>query len=557
MAVAAAVAVTGILGGGATTIAMCEHVRDPKTYTCKHDEDVVEIQKDSMTSFAKTVDLRMDKHRPQFHFSPKRHWMNDPNGMVYYDGEYHLFYQYYPGDKNTSTQIGDDNYPGPIHWGHAISTDLVHWKDLPIALSPDEKGYIFSGSAVVDWKNTSGFGKDNQPPLVAIFTYHDKVKEEAGVKDDFETQGLAFSNDNGRNWIKFEENPVIKNPGVRDFRDPKVFWHTGSAKWVMVLAVNDHLKFYGSPDLRKWELLSEFGKGKGSHDGVWECPDLFPLKDEHGKEHWVLLESMNPGNPNGGSGLQYFIGHFDGKHFTLNDNFDKLLARQGSVWLDAGADNFAGVTWSDIPEEDGRRIFIGWMSNGAYSLVVPTEAWRGTMTIPWTLELHTADGVPLLNGSPVAEFNKLHTGEDLPISSVAATNLPATALADISMQFDVTKGKNPGFKISNGKGEFIHFFYNTMDGQLNFDRGQSGAIAFSKDFPRLHKKRRTSKAPVMSVRVILDISSIEIFVDGGQDVFTELFFPTELYSKLEVTSEGDGEVLLEGKMKAVKRIWGE
>jgi fructan beta-fructosidase len=488
-----------------------------------------------------------EKHRPQFHFSPENNWMNDPNGMVYYEGEYHLFYQYYP----------DGNKWGPMHWGHAISTDLVIWEHLPIALYPDELGYIFSGSAVVDWKNTSGFGRDNQPPLVAIYTYHDMDKEKAGVEDDYQTQAIAYSNDKGRTWTKYEGNPVIKNPGIRDFRDPKVFWHTGSAQWVMVVAVKDHLQFYGSPDLKNWVLLSKFGEDKGSHDGVWECPDLFPLKDENGIEHWVLLENMNPGNPNGGSGLQYFIGQFDGKQFTLNGNFNKLLASQGSVWLDAGADNYAGVTWSDIPASDGRRIFIGWMSNWAYAQVVPTEVWRSAMTIPWSLQLHTVAGVVLLKGSPVVEFNKLHTDRIMPISSVAATNLPASALADMTMNFDVAKGKNPGFKISNGKGEFIHFYYDTADGHLYFDRRQSGEVAFSEAFPLLHKKRRTSKAPVLSVRAILDVSSIEIFVDGGQDVFTEIFFPSELYSKLEVVSEGHEEVLLDGKMIEVKRIWGE
>jgi len=224
--------------------------------------------------------------RPQFHFTPQSGWMNDPNGMVYYEGEYHLFYQYYP----------DSTVWGPMHWGHAVSKDMIRWERLPIALYPDSLGYIFSGSAVIDWRNTSGLGTEQTPAMVALFTYHDPVGEQEG-RIDFQTQGIAYSVDKGRTWTKYDRNPVLPNPGIRDFRDPKVSWNEESHQWVMTLAVKDHIEFYGSPDLKQWNKLSEFGKSIGAHGGVWECPDLFPLKDEQGNTRWVLFVSINPGGP--------------------------------------------------------------------------------------------------------------------------------------------------------------------------------------------------------------------------------------------------------------------
>ena len=289
-----------------------------------------------------------EQHRPQFHFSPPGHWMNDPNGMVFYEGEYHFFYQHYP----------DSSVWGPMHWGHAVSADLVHWQQLPIALYPDALGYIFSGSAVVDWNNTSGLGQNGKPPLVAMFTYHNMAAEKAGRKD-CESQGIAYSNDRGRTWTKYAANPVLPNPGNRkDFRDPKVIWEEVSRQWVVALAVGDHIEFWGSPDLKKWSHLSDFGKDLGAHGGVWECPDLFPMAvDKSGgdfksppdspQQQWVLIVNLNPGGPNGGSGTQYFVGDFDGKNFTLDADFAKYVPKGKGVWLDLGKDNYAVVTWSD------------------------------------------------------------------------------------------------------------------------------------------------------------------------------------------------------------------
>lgn len=314
-----------------------------------------------------------EKYRPQYHFSPESGWMNDPNGLVFYDGEYHLFYQYYP----------DSTVWGPMHWGHAVSTDLFSWTHLPVALYPDSLGYIFSGSAVSDIYNTSGFGDGTTPPLIAVFTYHNSELERKG-NNEFQSQGIAWSNDRGRTWKKFQGNPVLPNPGIRDFRDPKVFRHDASGKWIMILAVHDRVHIYSSPDLKNWSFESEFGESAGSHGGVWECPDLFPLTvTGTSSSKWVMLVSINPGGPNGGSVTQYFTGEFDGHKFIPDD----IAAK----WMDMGTDNYAGVTWSGIPEQDGRKILIGWMSNWNYATVVPSSLWRSAMTIPRELTLYEMD----------------------------------------------------------------------------------------------------------------------------------------------------------------------
>src|ERR1700759_37504 len=324
-----------------------------------------------------------EQYRPQIHFSPPAHWMNDPNGLLFYEGTYHLFYQYYP--KATVW--------GPMHWGHAISTDLINWKNQPVALYPDSVGLIFSGSAVVDYNNTSGFGKNGKPPLVAIFTHHDQAKEKDG-KNDTENESLAYSNDGGKTWTKYQHNPVLKNPGISDFRDPNVMWYAPGKKWVMSLETKDRLTFYSSKDLKSWTKESEFGEHLGAHGGVWECPDLFPLTAADGKKLWVLIVNINPGGPAGGSATQYFTGDFDGKTFTPN--------RTDTRWLDEGTDEYAGVTWHNT---GNRRIFLGWMSNWSYATVVPTSPWRSACTVPRELGLFTYLGHMYLKSAPVTQLN--------------------------------------------------------------------------------------------------------------------------------------------------------
>lgn len=500
-----------------------------------------------------------EPHRPQFHFSPREKWMNDPNGMVFYDGEYHLFYQYYP----------DSTVWGPMHWGHAVSRDMVHWEHLPIALYPDSLGYIFSGSAAVDWNNTSGFGSESsgdEPPLVAIFTYHNMPAEKAGRKD-FQYQGIAYSNDKGRNWAKYAGNPVIPNTsGIRDFRDPKVFWHEDTKQWIMVFAAKDQVKFWASKDLKKWEHLSDFGKDQGSHGGVWECPDLFPLKVEGSDEtKWVLLLSINPGGPNGGSATQYFVGHFDGKKFSLDESFAPSVTGENAVWLDHGRDNYAGVSWSDVPAADGRRLFIGWMSNWDYAQVVPTTAWRSAMTLPRSLELRKTKAGYRLFSQPVRELTALRANARTLEPGEIQRHLDLTqktglspAQMELILEFEPLAGPPADFgvELSNGKGERYRVGYDAAKNQFYSDRTQAGQHGFSEKFAAaVHTAPRLSGDKTIRFHLFFDVASAELFADGGSAVITDIFFPAETFGAAKIYVNKGRVNLARGETWALKRIW--
>lgn len=501
-----------------------------------------------------TTALFTEKHRPQFHFSPKEKWTNDPNGMVYFDGEYHLFYQHYP----------DSTVWGPMHWGHAVSRDLVHWEHLPIALYPDSLGYIFSGSAVVDWKNTTGFGQDGSPPLVAMFTYHDPVAAEAG-SDNHQSQAIAYSNDRGRTWTKYEGNPVIPNPGnIRDIRDPKVIWDDDSGQWIVVLAVGDHAEFWGSPDLKTWKKLSEFGKTLGAHGGVWECPDLFPMTVEGtGEKMWVLIINLNPGNPNGGSGTQYFVGQFDGQSFTPGSAFLPYVQKGNGVWIDYGKDNYAGVTWSDAP--DGRRLLIGWMSNWQYANKVPTEAWRNAMTIPWSLTLNKTDEGYRLFPQPVKELQALRAATFTLDKTEIDASLGLTEqlgfsprLSEMELEFSLPESTTGSFgvELSNAKGESYRIGFNLATNQFFSDRTKAGDASFSEDFARQPSVApRASKDRTLHMHLFFDVASAELFADKGATVMTEIFFPTEDFNQIRLFAEDGKAELLRGAVYQLKGIW--
>lgn len=478
-----------------------------------------------------------EPYRPQFHFTPAKMWMNDPNGMVYYEGEYHLFYQHYP----------DANVWGPMHWGHAVSRDMVHWEHLPIALYPDSLGYIFSGSAVVDWNNTSGFGVNGQPPLVAIFTHHLMEGERAG-RTDFQYQSIAYSTDKGRTWTKYAANPVVPNMHkIKDFRDPKVIWDEGSKQWVMVFAAHDHVMFWGSPDLKNWTYLSNFGKEYGTHGGVWECPDLFPMTVEGtGEKRWVLLQSLNPGAANGGSGTQYFVGDFDGKNFTLDPGFAPYVTAGKAVWLDHGRDNYAGVTWSDIPKSDGRRLFLGWMSNWDYAQVVPTEAWRSATTLPRQLVLkNLADGLRLVS-LPVKELQTLRAKSYLIENQILESSLDLTeklgfspSLTELEIEVEIPEGTTTDFAIvlSNAMGEAYRVGFDAGSNQFYSNRTKAGVAGFSDKFAaKRHTAQRISNGNTIQLHLFFDLSSCELFADGGEVVMTDIFFPTAAFNKLTLTS---------------------
>lgn len=487
-----------------------------------------------------------EPYRPQIHFSPQAHWINDPNGMVFSNGQYHLFYQYYP----------DSSVWGPMHWGHAISTDLVHWKHLPIALYPDSLGCIFSGSAVVDANNTSGFGKDGKGPLVVMFTYHDFVGEKAKT-NTFQTQGIAYSNDEGLTWTKYDRNPVIKNPGIRDFRDPKVMWHEASKKWILTLATLKTVTFFSSPDLKTWTKESEFGEGVGEHGAPWECPDLFRLKvDGSDQEKWVLLVSINPGAPNGGSATQYFVGEFDGKVF--HNESPSTEAR----WMDYGKDNYAGVTWSGIPQSDGRRLLIGWMSNWQYARNVPTTVWRGAMTLPREITLKKLEsGEIVLNGYPTSEFDNygpkwsdLQAGEQkLTTSSPASFDLGTADAFDYSVELDISAANQVTVQLANIQNEVFDIVLDKARQQVRINRNQSGETSFSKEFPVAIVAPANIKDKV-SLRLVIDQSSVELFMDGGLLELTNIMYPKEIYNRVNVQSDQEITVI-SSKVRNLTSIW--
>lgn len=478
-----------------------------------------------------------EKYRLQFHFSPPAHWMNDPNGMVYYKGEYHLFYQYYPG--NTVW--------GPMHWGHAISKDLIHWQHLPIALYPDSLGYIFSGSVVVDKNNSSGFQKGSELPLVAVYTYHNMSGEKSG-RNDFQTQGIAYSLDKGRTWKKYANNPVIKNPGAKDFRDPKVMWHEASKHWILTMAAGNEIRFYRSANLKEWELSGTFGKEEGSHGGVWECPDLFEIKTGKGNEtKWVLLVSIGTGAPNGGSGTQYFVGNFDGKTFR-NDNTKQTL-----LWLDYGADNYAGVTWSNAP--GNRRLFLGWMSNWQYAQTVPTQSWRSAMTLPREFSLReTVQGYRLFT-TPIKETEALRTTE--PGTDFISGKEYPFSLGELQLVYDLQKtGSNEfGIELLNSKNESLQIGYDKTKNKYYINRTNLANKSFSKVFPAIHTAPRSSVSEKLTMHLYIDHSSIELFADDGSVVMTDIFFPSENFSSIRTFEKNGASLLSAGKIFELRSIW--
>jgi len=476
-----------------------------------------------------------EKHRPQIHFTPETKWMNDPNGMVYYKGIYHLFYQYFPGGIKW----------GPMHWGHATSKDLVHWDRLPVALYPDSLGLIFSGSAVVDSLNTSGLGRDGKIPLVAIFTHHD-MKGEEEKRSDFQNQSLAYSLDEGKTWTKYTGNPVLKNPGITDFRDPKVSWYPEQKKWVMTLATKNRITFYSSPDLKSWKKESEFGEQLGAHGGVWECPDLFPLT-LNGEKYYVLLISINPGAPNGGSGTQYFIGDFDGNKFTP--------LQSETRWIDYGTDNYAGITWSNT---GSRKVFIGWMNNWTYANQVPTESWRGATTIAREFKLFSDKNGISLRTEPVEELATLAratvnlpkavgTGESKPLNTTSLSGpyklkLQTSSLASFSVVLsNAAKGK-------------LVVGYDKASNRFYIDRREAGNNAFNKEFAKIHYAPRISSGKTISLTLFVDVASVELFADNGLSVMTDVFFPEQPLGLISVQAPA-ALTLKELSYTPLKSIW--
>ena len=507
-------------------------------FSCKEKEEKkVVVTEEIISTYYK------EPYRPQFHFTPEENWMNDPNGLVYHQGVYHLFYQHYP----------EDIVWGPMHWGHAVSKDMLHWEHKPIALYPDEHGDIFSGSAVVDVNNTSGFGTKDNPALVAIFTYHLMEGEQAG-RTDFQTQGIAYSLDNGESWIKYEGNPVIGNPGIKDFRDPKVFWNEKAEMWTMLVVAGNHLQIWNSANLKDWKYVSEFGKNQGAHGGVWECPDLFPLKvDGTDEVKWVLLISINPGAPNGGNGTQYFIGDFDGKSFTSEQEQNK--------WVDLGRDNYAGVTYNNTPNEE--RIFIGWMSNWDYARDTPTEKWRSASTVPRTLSLSKINGQYELLNYPLSSFESLVDSKVVPkdilVPSDGTYEIKLTTDNQSEIRF-TTAHRDFVLSLKNDSKDSLAIAMNGKGKILNFDRRNSGLTDFKANFATGVQEMPIDNLPegAIEIRILLDASSIELFVNQGQYVMTNQIFPRDTYTTLEfLNTSGKALEVSAFSERSVQRIWKE
>jgi fructan beta-fructosidase len=484
------------------------------------------------------AELYTEPFRLQFHFSPARNWTNDPNGLVYYKGEYHLFYQYNP--------FGDTW--GHMSWGHAVSPDLVHWQHLPVALAEENGEMIFSGSAVVDWRNSSGLCRNQDAGdtscLIAIYTGN----------SDHQSQSIAFSNDRGRTWTKYKGNPVI-DLGLRDFRDPKVFRHEADRKWVMVAALpaEHKVRFFGSTDLKRWNVLSDFGSA-GATGGAWECPDLFPLAMNGGQTRWVLSVNINPGGIAGGSGNQYFVGRFDGTKFT-NDN-----PASQTLWADYGMDFYASQSYSDIPPADGRRIWLGWFSNWLYAGKEPTRPWRCAQSIPRVLKLKMIRGSIRLVQQPIAELAALR-GEavHLAAADVTAANRRLGEFQsdsyEIDAEFDSGTADEVGFRLRVGGAEQTLAGCDFRKSEGFIDRAKSGTVNFSGDFAGRHAGPLDLLAHRIKLRIFVDRSSVELFANGGETVISDRIFPSPGSTGLQIYERGGSARVVSLDVWKLKSAW--
>lgn len=494
-----------------------------------------------------------DYYRPSYHFTPLYGWMNDPNGMVYKDGEYHLYFQYNPYGSKW----------GNMHWGHAVSKDLVHWEHLDPAIARDPVGHIFSGSSVVDKKNTAGFGKN---AIIAIYTNN-------SVNHD-EVQCIAYSNDNGRTFTKYEGNPVLTPfDGLKDFRDPKVFWYEKGKCWYMIVSADKETRFYKSKNLKKWDYVSAFGKGLGQQPCQYECPDFFqlPVNGDKNNMKWVMTMNINPGCWFGGSATEYFVGDFDGKQFTCPDAKDVK-------WMDWGKDHYATVTFSNTGD---RVLAITWMSNWQYANLTPFKQNRGANGLPRELKLFENNGKYYLSEDVAPEVYALRKAtrtlaNETVDESKAFASLTAGMDGAFEIEADITPDANgiAGIEISNNKRERTLIYFDMKQGKVVMDRTESGLTDFGKqavphDIELAWDKQLAAEgkqparvvnsinykndfalatwAPLSlcqagkktyHVDIFVDKSSIELFVDGGRIAMTNLVFPVAPYENVKLYAEG-------------------
>lgn len=485
---------------------------------------VREAKDDACWTTIKTSDTfdttNREKYRPAYHHTPLYGWMNDPNGMVYKDGVWHLNYQYNPYGSKWQNMT----------WGHSTSTDLVHWEHHPATIEPNGLGSVFSGSSAVDPTGSAGFGKD---AIVAMYTSAGETQQ----------QSLALSDDNGMTYHIYPGNPVLTLDS--EARDPNMFWDAANNRWVLTLAhaLEHEMLFFTSPDMKEWTLESSFGKGIGAQGGVWECPDLFELTiDGTGEKKWVLLCNLNPGGIFGGSATQYFVGDFDGKKFTADTDSDGNIPTK---WLDFGKDHYATVSWSDAP--DNRRTAIGWMSNWQYAAEVPTMQFRSANTLPREIGLFkAADGQIYASSTPSPELIALRDrlvakkdGFNIG-TKPRQINLPSAndGICEILVNLSVGKADSINLVLGNAKGEHVTLTYNAESKTLSFDRRESGITDFSQDFPAVTAAPTFDTDGKLSLRIFIDRSSIEVFEANGKFAMTNLVFPTIPYSTLSISADG-------------------
>lgn len=488
-------------------------------------------------SLTDTFDIsNREKYRPAYHHTPLYGWMNDPNGMFYKDGVWHLYYQWNPYGSKWQNMT----------WGHSSSTDLVNWNHHPAAIEANGLGAVFSGSSVVDTENTAGFGKN---AVVALYTSADLSQ----------IQSIAHSADHGHTFEIYPGNPVITLES--EARDPNMFWDTANNRWVLSLAhaLDHEMLFFTSPDLKNWTLQSAFGKGKGAQDGVWECPDLFKLKvDGTDEEKWVLVCNINPGGPFGGSATQYFVGDFDGTTFKADTDADGNIPTK---WMDYGKDHYATVSWSGAP--DNRRTLIGWMSNWQYAAEVPTLQYRSANTLPREAGLFkNTDGQIYMSSAPSPELVNLRDKEIVKVNNKSAGrkkrvfSLPVSndGVCEILLDLDCRRADSVDIRIANNADESVTLRYNSSDHTLSFDRRHSGIVDFSQDFPAVTVAPTFENDKKISLRIFIDKSSMEVFGNNGKFVMTNLVFPTMPYSTLSISATGGSAKIENLKIYSIKEL---
>lgn len=477
-----------------------------------------------------------EKYRPAYHHTPLYGWMNDPNGMFYKDGVWHLYYQWNPYGSKWQNMT----------WGHSSSKDLVTWEHQPVAIEANGLGAVFSGSSVVDTENTAGFGKD---AVVSLYT----------SADASQIQSLAHSKDGGQTFEIYPANPIITLES--EARDPNMFWDDTNKQWVLSLAhaLDHEMLFFTSPDLKEWTLQSAFGKGIGAQDGVWECPDLFKLKvDGTDEERWVLVCNINPGGPFGGSATQYFVGDFDGKTFKADTDANGNIPTK---WMDYGKDHYATVSWSDAP--DNRRTLIGWMSNWQYAAEIPTMQYRSANTLPREAGLFKgSDGQIYMSSAPSPELVTLRDKAVVSVRNKSIGKNPRefalpssnTGVCEILLDLDCKKTDSVDIKISNKAGEYVTLRYNNLNHTLSFDRRESGIVDFSQDFPAVTVAPTFDNGKKVSLRIFIDKSSMEVFGNNGKFVMTNLVFPTKPYTTLSVNANGGNAKIENLNIYSIKEL---